>query len=95
MSTLDPNDKRYKLLEAVMRRHGYQSNALIEVLHTAQQSYGFLDAAVLDRSSIALAAFSQGIAVAAGRGWRAIAVAERPEDQALLSAAHTLVRIAS
>lgn len=47
MPELDPNDKRYKLLEAVMRRHGYQSNALIEVLHTAQQSYGFLDAAVL------------------------------------------------
>jgi uroporphyrinogen-III synthase len=54
----------------------------------------FIDAAGLDRSSIALAAFSQGIADAAGHGWRAIAVAERPEDQALLSAAHTLVRIA-
>ena len=47
MAGLDPNDKRYKLLDAAMRRHGYQANALIEALHTAQQSYGFLDPAVL------------------------------------------------
>lgn len=47
MDALDPSDKRYKLLDAAMRRHGYQANALIEALHTAQQSYGFLDPAVL------------------------------------------------
>ena len=47
MSVLDSNDKRYKLLDAAMRRYGYQANALIEALHTAQQSYGFLDPAVL------------------------------------------------
>jgi len=47
MNALDPGDKRYKLLDAAMRRHGYQANALIEALHTAQQSYGFLDPAVL------------------------------------------------
>jgi bidirectional [NiFe] hydrogenase diaphorase subunit len=37
------NDKRYKLLEAAMRKHGYQSHALIESLHSAQESFGFLD----------------------------------------------------
>jgi bidirectional [NiFe] hydrogenase diaphorase subunit len=37
------SDKRYKLLEATMRKHGYQGNALIESLHTAQESFGFLD----------------------------------------------------
>ena len=37
------NDKRYKLLEATMRKHGYTGHALIESLHTAQESFGFLD----------------------------------------------------
>jgi bidirectional [NiFe] hydrogenase diaphorase subunit len=37
------NDKRYKLLEATMRKHGYGGHALIESLHTAQESFGFLD----------------------------------------------------
>jgi bidirectional [NiFe] hydrogenase diaphorase subunit len=36
-------DKRYKLLEATMRRYGYQGHALIEALHTAQESFGYLD----------------------------------------------------
>ena len=44
---MDKNDKRFKLLDATMRRHGYQANALIESLHTAQQAYGFLDEDVL------------------------------------------------
>ena len=29
MAVLDSNDKRYKLLDAAMRRYGYQANALI------------------------------------------------------------------
>lgn len=36
-------DKRIKLVEATMRRHGFRGNALIETLHTAQEAYGFLD----------------------------------------------------
>ncbi len=36
-------DKRLKLVEATMRRHGFRGNALIETLHTAQEAYGFLD----------------------------------------------------
>ena len=36
-------DKRWKIVDAKMRRHGYQAHALIETLHTVQQSFGYLD----------------------------------------------------
>lgn len=36
-------DNRFKILEATMRRHQYQPDALIEVLHTAQELFGFLE----------------------------------------------------
>lgn len=36
-------DKRFKLLEATMKRHQYRPDALIEVLHTAQELFGHLD----------------------------------------------------
>lgn len=35
-------DQRFTLLEATMKRHQYQPDALIEVLHTAQQLFGYL-----------------------------------------------------
>jgi bidirectional [NiFe] hydrogenase diaphorase subunit len=39
-----PNeDKRWKILDSTMRRHGYAGDALIESLHTAQEYFGFLD----------------------------------------------------
>lgn len=40
-------DRRWKLVSATMRRHGYQRQALIETLHTVQQSFGYLDEASL------------------------------------------------
>lgn len=36
-------DKRWRLVEATMRRHGYADNALIETLHTVQEAFGYLD----------------------------------------------------
>ncbi|MBM3494374.1 MAG: bidirectional hydrogenase complex protein HoxE [Armatimonadetes bacterium] len=36
-------DNRFKMLEATMKRHHYQSDALIEVLHTAQELFGYLE----------------------------------------------------
>ncbi len=36
-------DKRYKIIEATMRRHGYQGHGLIEALHSAQEAFGYLD----------------------------------------------------
>jgi bidirectional [NiFe] hydrogenase diaphorase subunit len=35
-------DKRFKMLDAAMKRQQYQSDALLEILHTAQQLFGFL-----------------------------------------------------
>jgi bidirectional [NiFe] hydrogenase diaphorase subunit len=36
-------DKRYKVLEVAMKRHQYRHDALIEVLHTAQELFGYLE----------------------------------------------------
>jgi len=36
-------DNRFKILEATMKRHQYQADALIEVLHNAQELFGYLD----------------------------------------------------
>ena len=41
------DDKRWRIVEGTMRRHGYQSHALIEVLHSLQESFGYLDDAAL------------------------------------------------
>lgn len=35
-------DERFRMLDASMKRHRYQQDALIEVLHTAQELFGFL-----------------------------------------------------
>lgn len=36
-------DKRWRIVDATMRRHGFQSHALIETLHSVQESFGCLD----------------------------------------------------
>ncbi|HET6439860.1 MAG TPA: bidirectional hydrogenase complex protein HoxE [Anaeromyxobacter sp.] len=40
-------DKRLKMLDAAMRRQQFQPDALLEVLHAAQELYGFLAPDVL------------------------------------------------
>lgn len=40
-------DNREKMLERSMSRHGYSGAALIEVLHTAQELYGYLSLPLL------------------------------------------------
>jgi bidirectional [NiFe] hydrogenase diaphorase subunit len=40
-------DNRLKILEATMKRHQYRPDALIEVLHKAQELYGHLSPALL------------------------------------------------
>jgi bidirectional [NiFe] hydrogenase diaphorase subunit len=40
-------DNREKMLERAMSRHQYSGDALIEVLHTAQELYGFLSPKLL------------------------------------------------
>jgi bidirectional [NiFe] hydrogenase diaphorase subunit len=36
-------DKRWKLVDAAMRRNGYQPHGLIEALHQVQESFGYVD----------------------------------------------------
>ena len=36
-------DKRWKLVDATMRRTGQHSRSLIETLHTVQEAFGYLD----------------------------------------------------
>ncbi|HAX49791.1 MAG TPA: hydrogenase HoxE, partial [Bacteroidetes bacterium] len=40
---LPSDDNRWKLINATMKRHGYQPNSLIETLHTVQETFGYLD----------------------------------------------------
>ena len=40
---LPSDDKRWKIVNGTMRRHGFARNALIETLHTAQSTFGYLD----------------------------------------------------
>lgn len=42
-TTAPSEDKRWKLVQATMRRHGFHRYALIETLHTVQESFGYLE----------------------------------------------------
>lgn len=37
------DDKRWRIVGATMRRYGYSPDALIETLHSVQESFGYLD----------------------------------------------------
>jgi bidirectional [NiFe] hydrogenase diaphorase subunit len=37
------DDKRWRIVVATMRRNGYRRSALIETLHTVQETFGYLD----------------------------------------------------
>jgi bidirectional [NiFe] hydrogenase diaphorase subunit len=45
--TLSPEERRQRLLDAALRRNQHRQDALIEVLHTAQNTYGYLTPEVL------------------------------------------------
>lgn len=47
LTAAEPIDNRQKLLEATMRRLQYRPDALIEVLHKAQELYGYLSPQLL------------------------------------------------
>lgn len=48
------NDPRWLRVQQIMLRHGYQPNALIEVLHAIQREFGYLDRVALRFVSEAL-----------------------------------------
>lgn len=37
------DDKRWRIVQAAMRRNGFRRDALIETLHAVQESFGYLD----------------------------------------------------
>jgi len=41
--TPDAADKRWRIVEAAMRRNGFEADGLIESLHAVQQAFGFID----------------------------------------------------
>jgi bidirectional [NiFe] hydrogenase diaphorase subunit len=44
MPTTPPSeDKRWRIVIATMRKHGFAMEALIETLHSAQEAFGYLD----------------------------------------------------
>lgn len=50
-----PNqDKRWRLVDATMRRMGQHSRGLIETLHTVQEAYGYLDEEALRYVALSL-----------------------------------------
>lgn len=48
------DDKRWKLVGATMRRCGGDARALIETLHTVQDTFGYLDLEALEYVAVAL-----------------------------------------
>src|SRR5947199_2359009 len=45
--SLPTADKRWKIVEATARRYGREPHALIETLHSVQESFGYLDETAL------------------------------------------------
>ena len=45
---LPSDDKRWRIVNGTMRRHGFARDALIETLHTVQEYFGYLDKPSLD-----------------------------------------------
>lgn len=51
---LPSTDKRWRLVDAAMRRNGYRPQGLIETLHAVQEAFGYVDDAALRFVSDAL-----------------------------------------
>lgn len=52
--TAPSGDKRWRLVDATMRRLGNQSRGLIEALHTVQETFGYLDEGALRYVAVSL-----------------------------------------
>ncbi len=61
----------------------------IALLHSSRAASRFAEL-VSEREEIAVAAISDTVALAAGDGWQAVAIASSPSDEALLAAAKSL-----
>lgn len=47
-TTTTKTDKRIKLLDITMKRNHYRQDALIEILHKAQEAFGYLEPDILE-----------------------------------------------
>jgi bidirectional [NiFe] hydrogenase diaphorase subunit len=47
VTTHPSGDKRFKVLDVTIKRHQYQQDALIEILHKAQELFGYLEDGLL------------------------------------------------
>lgn len=47
-TTTEKQDNRFKFLNAALKRNLYQPDSLIEILHTAQELFGYLSTETLD-----------------------------------------------
>jgi hydrogenase maturation factor len=54
------DDKRWRIVEGTMRRNGHQEHALIEALHTVQESFGFLDDEAMEYVAVTLRDLTRG-----------------------------------
>ena len=48
------SDRRWKIVDGAMRRHGHAPYSLIEVLHTVQETFGFLSDEALQYVAVSL-----------------------------------------
>lgn len=53
-ATPPSDDRRWKIVDGTMRRHGHEPYALIEVLHTVQETFGFLTDEALQYVAVSL-----------------------------------------
>lgn len=60
MAAAPSDDKRWRIVEATMKRNGYKADALIETLHAVQDAFGFVD-------EIAMEYVSKKLGIAPGK----------------------------
>ena len=68
---------------------------LLHSSRAAERLAELVDEAGPGRRDIAIVAISAKVAAAAGSGWRAVAIADAPRDEAMLAAARALTRTAA
>ena len=64
------DDRRWKLGDATMRKHGNESAALVASLHTVQESFGYLDEVALRYVARSSRVPYSKVYGAARHGWR-------------------------
>jgi uroporphyrinogen-III synthase len=67
----------------------WDASGNVALIHSPRAARRFAEL-VTDRSSIAIAAISPAAAEGIGSGWKSVAIADQPSDEALLALAATL-----